>query len=152
MNSLSVIIPFYNEEQFLETSINRLIKTQIADEIYLVDDCSTDGSSKIAKNFASKDETINYLRLDRNQGKGAALSSVNNLLNSSHIAIHDGDLEYDPFDLKEMFNHTFENPNSLILGSRFIGNKDRKNRYSRTFYANKFLSLFFSIVFQKKNF
>ena len=49
-----------------------------------------------------------------------------------------------------MFNHTFENPNSLILGSRFIGNKDRKNRYSRTFYANKFLSLFFSIVFQKK--
>ena len=44
MNSLSVIIPFYNEEQFLETSINRLIKTQIADEIYLVDDCSTDGS------------------------------------------------------------------------------------------------------------
>ena len=90
------------------------------------------------------------MRLDRNQGKGAALSSVNNLLNSSHIAIHDGDLEYDPFDLKEMFNHTFENPNSLILGSRFIGNKDRKNRYSRTFYANKFLSLFFSIVFQKK--
>ena len=99
MNSLSVIIPFYNEEQFLETSINRLIKTQIADEIYLVDDCSTDGSSKIAKNFASKDETINYLRLDRNQGKGAALSSVNNLLNSSHIAIHDGDLEYYTFDL-----------------------------------------------------
>ena len=150
MNSLSVIIPFYNEEQFLETSINRLIKTEIADEIYLVDDCSTDGSSKIAKNFASKNETINYLRLDRNQGKGAALSSVNNLVNTSHIAIHDGDLEYDPFDLKEMFNHTFENPNSLILGSRFIGNKDRKNRYSRTFYANKFLSLFFSIVFQKK--
>ena len=45
MNSLTVIVPFYNEEQFLETSVNRLIKTQIADEIYLVDDCSTDDSS-----------------------------------------------------------------------------------------------------------
>ena len=150
MNSLTVIVPFYNEERFLETSINRLIKTKIADEIFLVDDCSNDGSPKIAKNFASQNKKINYLRLDRNQGKGAALSSVNHLVNTSHVAIHDGDLEYDPLDLKEMFNHTFKNPDSLILGSRFIGNKNRKNRYSRTFYANKLLSLFFSIVFLKK--
>ena len=134
MNSLSVINPFYNEEQFLETSINRLIKTQIADEIYLVDDCSTDGSSKIAKNFASKDETIYYLRLDRNQGKGAALSSIKHLMTTSHIAVHDADLEYDPSDLSEMFNHTLHNPDSLILGSRFVGDKDRKNRYSNQGY------------------
>ena len=150
MNSLTVIVPFYNEEQFLETSINRLIKTQIADEIYLVDDCSTDDSSKIAKNFVSKYKSINYMRLDKNQGKGAALSSIKHLVTTSHIAVHDADLEYDPSDLSEMFNHTLHNPDSLILGSRFVGDKDRKNRYSRTFYANKLLSLFFSIVFQKK--
>ena len=128
MNSLTVIVPFYNEEQFLETSVNRLIKTQIADEIYLVDDCSTDDSSKIAKNFVSKYKSINYMRLDKNQGKGAALSSIKHLVTTSHIAVHDADLEYDPSDLSEMFNHTLHNPDSLILGSRFVGDKDRKNR------------------------
>ena len=40
---------FLQRRTILETSVNRLIKTQIADEIYLVDDCSTDDSSKIAK-------------------------------------------------------------------------------------------------------
>ena len=34
----------------------------------------------------------------------------------------------------------------MILGSRFIGNKTRKNVYKRTFIANKVMSLFFSIV------
>ena len=38
----------------------------------------------------------------------------------------------------------------LILGSRFIGNKKRKNIYLRTYFANKFLSYFFSLVNKNK--
>ena len=39
-----------------------------------------------------------------------------------------------------------DNPDVLILGSRFYGNKSRENIYIRTDFANRFLSLFFSIV------
>ena len=45
-----------------------------------------------------------------------------------------------------MFDAAQTNQNSLILGSRFIGNKQRENIYLRTFLANKGMSLFFSFV------
>ena len=38
----------------------------------------------------------------------------------------------------------------VVLGSRFIGNKTRRNIYLRTFFANKFLSLLFSILNRRK--
>ena len=37
-------------------------------------------------------------------------------------------------------------PKSLILGSRFKGNLKRENIYRRTLFANKIMSLFFSII------
>ena len=45
-----------------------------------------------------------------------------------------------------MFEKTLVYKDSLILGSRFIGSKERKNIYKRTYYANKFMSLFFSLI------
>ena len=45
-----------------------------------------------------------------------------------------------------MFELSQNNPKALILGTRFRGYKDRKNLYTRTLIANKFLSTLFSIV------
>ena len=45
-----------------------------------------------------------------------------------------------------MFEVSKEFSNSMILGSRFIGSKERKNVYVRTFIANKVMSIFFSVV------
>ena len=59
MNNLSVIVPFYNEENYLQKSINRLIDSNIFDQIILVDDCSTDNSANIAnKNVAQINKII----------------------------------------------------------------------------------------------
>ena len=46
--SLGVIVPFFNEEKFLNESIERLLKLDIINQIILVDDCSTDTSYSIA--------------------------------------------------------------------------------------------------------
>ena len=56
------------------------------------------------------------------------------------MVIHDADLEYFPVDILEMFEVAKENPSSLIVGSRVIGNKKRTNIYLRTKLANRFLS------------
>src|SRR6056300_646091 len=45
-----------------------------------------------------------------------------------------------------MFFLAKENKDSLILGSRFIGDKIRENVYFRTNLANRVMSLFFSVV------
>ena len=59
---------------------------------------------------------------------------------------HDADLEYFPKDILEMHKLSLNNQNSMILGSRFIGTKKRSNLYSRTYIANKTMSLFFSFI------
>ena len=146
MKNLSVIIPFYNEKEFLEISVKRVTDLDIFDQIILTDDCSTDGSSEIALQLIKNNPCIEYIKGERNSGKGDALNNAKNLIKTSHVVIHDADLEYFPDDIIEMFSLAKKNPDALILGSRFIGNKVRKNVYFRTNVANRVMSLFFSVV------
>ena len=146
MKNLAVIIPFYNEKEFLEISLKRVTDLNIFDQIILTDDCSNDGSSEIALNLAKSNPIIEYTNGANNSGKGQALNNAKHLIKTSHVVIHDADLEYFPDDIVEMFNLVEDNPESLILGSRFIGTKDRKNVYFRTNLANRTMSLFFSLV------
>ena len=141
--SISVIVPFHNEEMTLEESVRSLIDNNIFKNIILVDDCSKDKSSEIALKIKSKHNFVEYIRLDKNYGKGHAVKKGIENIESSHIVIHDADLEYDPVDIAEMFEVTKTNPTSLILGSRTIGLKIRKNRYKKTYFGNKILTYFF---------
>ncbi len=146
MINLSVIVPFFNEEQFLEESIDRLLSNDIYSSIYLIDNNSTDNSYNIAKNLETQHKKIELYKTNKKKGKGSALGFSRSLIKSSHVVIHDADLEYFPEDIVEMFDVAQTNQNSLILGSRFIGSKKRENIYLRTFLANKVMSLFFSFV------
>ena len=133
MKNLGVIVPFYNEELFLEASVNRLIEQKIFQQIILVDDCSTDSSLDIAKNLSKNFDYINTVSTDKNSGKGAAVNKGLEFINTTHVIIHDVDLEYFPEDIPEMFDQASLNPNSLILGSRTIGDKKRTSLYKRTY-------------------
>lgn len=150
MPSLTVIVPFYNEETFLSKSLYRLINTNIADKILLIDDCSNDKSAEIAKKFEREFNNISLIQSSVNSGKGGAMSLSVNYLDTDFVVVHDADLEYNPTDLIEMFNLAVDNPEYLILGTRFVGKKKRKNIYKRTYFANQFLSMFFSIIHRKK--
>jgi glycosyltransferase involved in cell wall biosynthesis len=53
--TLSIVIPYYNEEQVLQNCLNSLINQTVPpEEIILVDNNSTDNSTKIVKSFISK--------------------------------------------------------------------------------------------------
>ncbi len=147
MYSLTVIIPFYNEQDYLEKSFKRLYLSNVADQIYLVDDASTDSSKEIALKIEKAYENVKYFSNKSNKGKGSALTLVKDYIKTSHVVIHDADLEYDPNDLIELKKISIIHDNSLILGSRFTGNLERNNLYKSTFFANKFLSRLFSIVY-----
>tara|TARA_A100001011_G_scaffold378513_1_gene443343 strand:- start:351 stop:1049 length:699 start_codon:yes stop_codon:yes gene_type:complete len=146
MYSLDVIVPFFNEEDFLENSVNNLIKAKVHDHIYLVNNNSTDKSKEIAERLTKMNNDITYLETNNLKGKGVGIKKALENLNSTHTVIHDADLEYVPNDLIKMKEISMENPKSLILGSRFIGNISRENKYKRTIFANKFLSKLFSFV------
>jgi glycosyltransferase involved in cell wall biosynthesis len=54
LNNLTVIVPFFNEELYLEESVNRLLKIKIYDSIILIDNNSSDQSLEIAKKLSSE--------------------------------------------------------------------------------------------------
>ena len=58
MNSLTAIVPFYNEEKFLEESVSRLLENNIFDSILLIDDNSTDQSGLIAKKLSNENNNV----------------------------------------------------------------------------------------------
>src|SRR5210317_1015044 len=144
MHNLSVIIPFYNENKYLLDSINRVLEIGIANQIILSDDFSNDGSEKIAEKLSEEYEFISYIRSNENKGKGNALNNAKDYIKTSHVVIHDADLEYFPSDIVEMYEVSKDNPECLVLGTRFTGEKERKNVYFRTGLANRVMSLFFS--------
>ena len=104
MNNLTVIVPFFNEEVYLEKSVNRLLNIKIYDSIILIDNNSSDQSLEIAKNLAQKNKNIDLYQTDETQGKGVALNLSQNLITTTHVVIHDADLEYFPEDIAEMFS------------------------------------------------
>lgn len=146
MKSLIVIVPIYNEEKFLSDSVNRLLAQNIYKKILLIDNNSIDTSYEIAKQLEKTNDNVIAYKTNNLQGKGVALAFAKNLITSTHVVIHDADLEYFPEDIVKMFDIARKHPDSLILGSRFIGVRSRKNIYLRTYFANKIMSQFFSLV------
>ena len=144
MKTLTVVVPAFNEENTISESLERLKNISIITEILVLDDGSTDKTKQLVENAALNNNKIKLMHFDTNNGKGAVLNKSREFITSDYVVIHDADLEYFPEDIEEMFKEV--NGDNLILGSRFIGDKKRINLYSRTFLANKGMSLFFSIV------
>ena len=147
MKNLSVLVPFFNEEKTLFKSISNLISANISNEIILINDNSTDNSLKIAEELVSKNEFVELINSDKNLGKGNAISLGLKKVNSDFVIVHDADLEYNPIDIKKILESIpkMQNTNTVVLGSRFIGDINRENIYLRTYLANKLFSFLFSL-------
>jgi len=80
MNTISLVIPVYNEEANINALYYRLnnLNQKLADyklEFLFVDDCSTDMSSAILEDIRGKDNRVQVIRLSRNSGSHAALTA-----------------------------------------------------------------------------
>lgn len=146
----TVIMPFFNEENTLEMAVTNLVNEDFASEIILVNDGSNDKSYEIASRLQNKHEFVKLIESKENKGKGHALKLGINVASKKYIGVLDADLEYSPNDLKNLFKEIDINNLDIVCGSRFIGDFKRDNIYVRTYLANKFLSMFFSIIHREK--
>ena len=74
MYYVSIIIPIFNAEDFLEDTIKCIINQSIGFhniELILVDDCSTDNSKTIIKSYSDKYDNIKPVFLEKNSGNPA---------------------------------------------------------------------------------
>ena len=93
MPKVAVIVPVYNVEEFLGECIDSIITGSFADfSLYLVDDCSTDGSYQIMLDYARKDSRIRIFQTKTNSGVGAPRNlALDNLADEEFLAFIDSD-------------------------------------------------------------
>lgn len=106
MNTLSVIVPLYNERDSLP-ELYRLVaveleKLDVRAELLFVDDGSTDDSIEVLKELQRRDSRIRILRFRRNFGKSAALSAGFLHARGEVLVTMDADLQDQPKELPKL--------------------------------------------------
>jgi len=151
MPLLSVLVPLYNEEEFVGPLLERVISAPLPQgltrEIIVVDDGSTDGSAEIVQEVAARHPgLIRLLRHDRNRGKGAAIRTALDHARGEWCIIQDADLEYDPGEYASVLKPLIAGKADAVYGSRFMIVGERRVLYFWHAVANRFLTELANLV------
>lgn len=147
LQTLSVLMPVYNERMTLAEIVRRVLRTDLTLNIELiaVDDHSTDGSWEILQRLAGEDARIIPVRHDRNRGKGAAIQTAIEHMSGEVAVIQDADLEYDPREFQRLLEPILHEKADAVFGSRFAGHP-RRVLYFWHGVANYLLTLMCNIA------
>ena len=92
MPKVSIIVPVYNEEEYVSTCLDSLINQTLDDiEIILIDDNSTDNSLNILLDYARKYPNIRVYHNEKNIGQGASRNRGLSLVTGEYIGFVDSD-------------------------------------------------------------
>jgi glycosyltransferase involved in cell wall biosynthesis len=131
MNSLSFVIPVFNEVQnvaALHQEIKQTCETNgFVYEIIFVDDGSTDGTVEEIKKL----RPVKLVRFRRNFGQTAAFDAGFKAAANDLIVTMDGDLQNNPEDVPKMLKYLFDNDLDIVSGWR----KHRKDSFMKKFIS-----------------
>ena len=141
----TIIIPCFNEIKTIKILLNR-VKNNInsEDNIIIVDDGSTDGTTDFLKTIEEKN--IEVVFHNDNSGKGKAIQTALDKNLNDLIIIQDADLEYNPKDYNLLLRPFLETDADIVYGSRFIGTNDYvRVHFFWHYLANKILTFICNI-------
>ncbi|MDL2216572.1 bifunctional glycosyltransferase family 2/GtrA family protein [Desulfovibrio sp. OttesenSCG-928-M14] len=149
MTTLSLIIPCFNEQETLKLCVSKVLQLKsdtLALEIIIVDDCSVDGSLKVAEALAARYPEVKVARHEKNMGKGAALRTGFLQATGDVIGIQDADDEYNPLEYNKLLAPILDGRADVVFGSRYLRPETRRVLYFWHTQMNRFLT-FFSNMF-----
>ena len=155
--SLSVLVPVYNEQYLVAASLERLrvlAESPLLEriQVIVVDDRSTDRTPEVLRKFAAQDGLgtgkirWEFIRHERNQGKGGAVRTAIERAECELSVIHDADLEYHPRDLLKMIPLFLEEGADAVFGSRFMAGEFKRALFLRHQLGNKVLTFFCDVA------
>ena len=155
-DTLSIIIPVYNEARTIHQILDLLrelrLVNDIRKEIILVNDCSSDNSNEVIRRYAEQYPELNLQLLQHaiNQGKGAALHTGIRAATGDYVIVQDADLEYDPEEYNLLFKPILKGFADVVYGSRFMGGNPHRILFFWHSIGNQILT-FLSNLFTDLN-
>lgn len=126
---ISVIVPVYNVEKYLNRCIDSILAQTFKDfEVLLIDDGSTDQSGKICDEYAEKDERVRVFH--KKNGGVASARQLGTEKARGEYSIHtDGDDWIEAMMLEQMYNAITNNKSDILIADFFIDAKG-KSKYT----------------------
>lgn len=146
VNSLSVLVPVYNEELIVKSSLEQLLAVKLINditlEIIVVDDGSKDKTIKEIESVINenKDRNIQLIKHEKNKGKGAALHTAIKAASGDYIIVQDADMEYDPNEFNVLLKPVVNGRADVVYGSRFMGGNPHRILFFWHSIGNKMLT------------
>lgn len=102
---VSVIVPVYNVEQYIEKTLTCIVNQTIREiEIILINDCSTDNTIEVIKKFIEKDSRIKLVNFYQNQGSSVARNVGIKMSKGKYITFLDSDDLFDYEMIEKMYD------------------------------------------------
>lgn len=122
MPIISVIVPVYKVEKFLDRCVESLVNQTLRDiEIILVDDLSPDNCPQMCDAWAGKDSRIKVVHKLKNEGLGLARNSGIDVAKGQYVAFVDSDDFVDPDMYENIYKIATEKFADLVVcGLRYI--------------------------------
>lgn len=149
--SVGVVIPAYNEEGFVSEVIETL--PTYVDRVYVVDDCSTDGTWDEICAAAERDDDepaadgfdrrIVPIQHEQNRGVGGAIKTGYQRARSDEIgvtAVMGGDGQMDPDELEKVIAPVVDGAADYVKGNRLLTHEDREEMPGFRYVGNVLLS------------
>ena len=115
MVAISVIVPVYNVEEYLEESLNSILSQTFKDfEVICVNDESTDNSLKILNSYARKDSRIKVIN-QKNSGAGGARNNGLKHATGDYVYFFDADDLLTVIALKKLYQFATFNDADVVL-------------------------------------
>jgi glycosyltransferase involved in cell wall biosynthesis len=138
MIKVSIIVPVYNVEKYIDKCLNSLIYQTLTDiQIIIVDDGSRDNSAKLIKNYKDKhQEKILFIQKE-NGGLSDARNTAMQYAAGEYIGCVDGDDYVDPTMFEKMYNIAIKEDADLVECDFFWEYPNKKRKDTGQVYEKK---------------
>jgi len=145
--TIVVVVPAFNEAN----QISKVIETmpEYVDKIVVVDDCSSDSTVSIVRNYQRKNENIFLIEHKKNQGVGGTIASGYKWArdNNFNIAcVMAGDAQMNPGDLEAILEPVISGEVDYSKGNRLFTGEAYKKIPKMRYFGNSILSLLTKIA------
>ena len=156
MPAVSVIVPVYNTEKYIRKCLDSLTAQTLRDiEIICVNDCSTDGSLDILREYAARDTRIKIIDFEQNRGAAAARNTGIDAAAGEYIGFVDSDDFIDPDFYEKLYTKATETGADIVKGADlkicYPNGTEKIDRFNEKIRTNKyqFLGQYTTAIFNK---